>query len=52
MKRNKVIGVLLLLLAISTILGVKLNNATYWLTYNYVTVALSIICSYALLRQK
>ena len=43
MKKNKVIGTLLLILAVSTITGMLIENATFWLIYNYATIALSTI---------
>jgi len=52
MKKNKVIGALLLILAISTITGMLIENATFWLTYNYATIALSLICGIILLKKK
>ncbi len=51
MKKNKVIGLLLLILALSTISGMVINNDIYWFIYNYVTIILSVICGIALLRQ-
>jgi len=52
MKMNKVIGLLLLVLAISTIIGMVIENAAYWLTYNYLTIALSAIGGIVLLKQR
>ena len=52
MKKNKVIGLLLLILAISTIAGMVIDNYNYWLTYNFITVILSVICGIVLLKQK
>jgi len=52
MKKNKVIGVLLLILAVSTIVGIIIENATFWLAYNYVTIILSVICSIVLLKKR
>ncbi|MFA5089963.1 MAG: hypothetical protein WC510_02865 [Candidatus Omnitrophota bacterium] len=52
MKKNQVIGLLLLVLAIYTIIGMAMNNATYWAIYNYVTIILSVISGIVLLRQK
>jgi len=49
---NKVIGFLLLVLAISTVVGMVIVNATYWSVYNYVTIILSVICGVILLKQK
>ena len=52
MEKNKVIGLLLLILAISTIVGMVINNATYWTTYNYLTIILSVLSGIVLLKQK
>lgn len=52
MAKNKVIGILLLVLAISTIIGMVANNDTYWLIYNYITIILSVIYAVILLKQK
>jgi len=52
MQKGKVIGLLLLGLAIYTIVGMVIDNAAYWLIYNYVTVILSVLSSFALLKQK
>ena len=52
MKRNKVIGILLLILAVSTIIGMRIENATFWLNYNYATIALSTISGIILLKKK
>ncbi len=52
MKKNKVIGLLLLALAIYTILGMVIKSAAFWLIYNYVTIILSVISGIVLLSQK
>jgi len=52
MKMNKVIGVLLVVLAIATIVGMAIENVTFWLVYNYITIILSVIIGIALLKQK
>jgi uncharacterized membrane protein YccC len=52
MEKNKVIGLLLLILAISTIVGMVIENANYWLIYNYITIILSVISGIVLLKQK
>ena len=52
MKNNKVIGLLLLILVISTIVGMIINNATFWLIYNYATIILSLLSGIILLKQK
>ena len=52
MKKNKVLGVLLLVLAVSTVVGMVIKNDTYWAGLNYVTVAVSVLSAIALLKQK
>jgi len=52
MKKNKVIGVLLLVLAVYTIIGIVLANDAYWGIYNYVTLAFSILSGIVLLKEK
>lgn len=50
MKNNKVIGVLLLILAFFTIAGMVINNNTYWSIYNYATIIFSVFSSIILLK--
>jgi len=52
MKKNKVIGTSLLILAIYTIIGMVLNNNSFWSVYNYVTLIFSVLSGIVLLRQK
>ncbi|MFA5144643.1 MAG: hypothetical protein WC723_01355 [Candidatus Omnitrophota bacterium] len=52
MKKNKIIGLLLLVLAFFTIVGIAINNNTYWAGYNYVTIIFSVLSGIVLLRQK
>jgi uncharacterized membrane protein YccC len=52
MKKNKVLGILLLVLAVSTIVGMIIENNTYWFGLNYVTIAVSLLSAVALLKQK
>jgi E3 ubiquitin-protein ligase DOA10 len=52
MKKNKVIGVLLLVLAVSTVVGMVINNDIYWSVYNYATLAISVFGSFVLLGHK
>lgn len=52
MKKNRVIGLLLLVLAVYTILGMILANDTYWSVYNYVTLVFSVLSGIALLKEK
>ena len=52
MKKSKVIGVLLLVFAVYTVVGMVLNDNKFWGIYNYVTLAFSLLSGYTLLRQK
>ena len=52
MKKNRIIGLLLLVLAVYTSLGMVLANDAYWGIYNYVTLVFSIVSGIALLKQK
>jgi len=52
MKNSKVIGVWLLILGIFTIVGMVINNATYWSIYNYATIIFSVLSGIVLLKQK
>jgi len=52
MKKHKLIGVLLLGFGVYTLVGMVLNNANFWLVYNYVAVVLSVLSGFTLLRQK
>lgn len=50
MKKNKLIGVLLLGLAVLTVVGMKLNDNGYWAVYNYVTLAVAVGGGVALIK--
>ncbi|MCX5700105.1 MAG: hypothetical protein NTZ63_00980 [Candidatus Omnitrophica bacterium] len=52
MKNSKVIGLLLLTLAIFTIVGMVINNSVYWSIYNYATIIFSLLGGFVLLKQK
>ena len=52
MKKNKMIGLLLLLLAFLTIFGTVIQSQAFWTVYNYFTFLLSVIGGIALLKQK
>jgi len=52
MKANKVIGVLLVVFAVYTIVGMVLANYAYWAVYNYVSVIFFVLSSIVLLKQK
>ena len=52
MKKNKVLGVLLVLLAVATGVGMVIQNDDYWNIHNYVTIILCIICGALLIKQK
>ena len=52
MRTNKIIGLLLLLLAVFTIVGRVIMNDAYWNIYNYVTIIISAVSGMILLKQK
>jgi hypothetical protein len=52
MKSGKVIGVLLLIFAVFTILGMIIDNNDFWGIYNYVALILSIGSGIVLIKQK
>jgi Skp family chaperone for outer membrane proteins len=52
MKTNKIIGVLLLLLAAATAGGMALANETYWAIYNYAMILFSVLGGIVLLKKK
>lgn len=52
MKKTKVIGILLLIFAIFTIVGMVIEDDNYWAIYNYVTLIFSVISGIVLLKQK
>jgi len=52
MKKNKLIGFMLLLLCLGTITGMYFNKDSYWAVYNYTVIILSAIGSIVLLRYR
>lgn len=52
MKNNKVIGMLLLVLVVFTIVGMVMNNDTYWIVYDYAVIIFSLLSGIVLLKQK
>jgi hypothetical protein len=52
MKKNKIIGLLLLVLAIATIAGMVINIDAYWTIYNYAVIIFSLLGGLVLLLQK
>jgi hypothetical protein len=52
MKKNKLIGLLLLILAASTIVGMIIGNDAYWRIYNYAATIVSALSGIILLTQK
>ena len=52
MKKNQVIGLLLLILAILTVMGMVINRDAYWSVHNYLTILISLIGGIFLLKQK
>jgi hypothetical protein len=52
MKINKGIGLLLLVFAAYTIVGMVLGRGAFWRIYNYVTLVFSVSSGIILLKQK
>jgi uncharacterized membrane protein len=52
MKKNKLVGALLLALAIATVVGIVIMNDAYWQIYNYVTLLITTLGGIVLLKQK
>ena len=52
MKATKVIGILFFVYAVLTIIGMVLNNDSFWMVYNIVTLVFSIPSGIVLLKQK
>jgi len=52
MKKIKIIGVLFLLFAACTLIGMLIENAEYWRVYNYLTLVLSVYSGIVLLTAK
>ena len=50
MKKSKIIGVLLLILAVTTIVGMIIDNVTFWTIYNWATIILSAVGGFTLLK--
>jgi hypothetical protein len=51
-KKNQLIGVLRLVLAIATVVGMVLADPVYWHIYNYVTLIFCVLGAKELLIQK
>jgi hypothetical protein len=49
---KKILGVLLLLLAAATVVGMMIQNDAFWNIYNYVTFLLTVLGGFALLKTK
>lgn len=51
MKKSKALGLLLLALAVSTIVGMVVANDAYWQIFNYATIIISVLGGMALLKK-
>jgi len=51
MKPTKLIGILLLVFAVYTVLGMILKNESFWTVYNYVTLVFSIASGVVLVKK-
>ena len=52
MKDNKIIGVLLLVLAVATGVGMVINSDAFWMIYNWTVIILSAVGGIVLLGGK
>lgn len=52
MRKNKIIGILLLIFTVYTIVGMVIKNNAYWAIYNYVTIIFSVLSGIVLLKEK
>ena len=52
MKKDKVIGILLLVFAVYTVAGMVIDDNAFWAIYNYITLVFSIVSGVVLLKQK
>ncbi len=50
MKKNKIIGVLLLVLAVATITGMIINKDAFWTIYNWAVIIFSVVSGIVLLK--
>ena len=51
-RKNKIIGILLLIFTVYTIVGMVIKNNAYWAIYNYVTIIFSVLSGIVLLKEK
>ena len=52
MTMNKLLGVLLLLVAIAFAVGLVIEDTPYWFALDYVTIAICGVSGYILLKKK
>ncbi|HQP91936.1 MAG TPA: hypothetical protein PLU24_04605 [Candidatus Omnitrophota bacterium] len=52
MKKTRVLGISLLLLAVLTVVGMVLQSDAFWNFYNYLTLVICIFGGVSLLKQK
>ena len=52
MKKNQIIGLLLLILAMLTVMGMVIKSEAYWSVHNYLAILISLIGGIFLLKQK
>jgi len=51
MKSKKLVGIMLLVLFITTVVGMVIDNSTYWLSYNYAVIIFAIVGAVSLLKK-
>jgi hypothetical protein len=52
MKSSKIVALFLLVLVITTVVGMVLDSDAYWNIHNYCTILFSVLCGALLLKQK
>ena len=52
MKTNTIVLLFLLVLVITTVVGMVLDHNGYWTIHNYGSIFFSVICGLLLLKQK
>ena len=52
MNKKKILGLLLLVLAVFTVVGMVIENDAFWAVHNYCTILLSVLSGVVLLKQK
>ena len=51
MKSKKFVGIMLIALLITTVVGMIIDNSIYWLSYNYAVIIFAIVGAVGLLKK-